>query len=271
MRLRKRHAWGAALIALFALPVLRPQGLPALEDPVGGSFAWLAGLTPLNPRLWQRDAGRQGDDPRVRELERALAEVTEAQFNAETRALDVAHLLETLELDRLPVARWARVLRSSDPSPSRRSLLIDRGADDGLAEGFPVVSGGTLLGRVQVVRGRSALVRLITDPQARLEVALRTDTGRRVTGFLRRRGPGTGPDDLDVEGLRLLSGVGALREHAPVFSSNADPLVPSGLLVGYVSRVSDPEGDGFPSVTVEAALDLSRTTEVLVLLPRDER
>lgn len=271
MRLRKRHAWGAALIALFALPVLRPQGIPLLEDPVGGSFAWFAGIAPLNPRLWEPTSEPSADGPRVRALERALAEMTESRFNEQTRVQDVANLLETLELDRLPVARWARVLRGSDPSPTRRSILIDRGSEDGLAEGYAVVSGGTLLGRVQVVRGRSALVTLVTDAQSRIEVALRTDSGRRVTGYLRRRGPGAGPDDLSVFGVRLLNDVGQVREHVPVFSSNADALVPAGLLVGYVSQVSDPEADGFPTISVRPAFDLSRTTEVLVLLPHDER
>lgn len=268
MRLRRRHGWGAALIALFALPVLLPKGLPGVEDPAGGFFAWFAGVKPLNPRLWTPPGGEDGaESPRERDLRRMLAELWEVRMQERTRAEDWVALRDTLELDRQPVALVARVLRSSDPSPSRRSILIDRGSEDGLAEGYPVVSGGALVGRLQIVRGRSSVVRLITDPSARFEVAVRTDAERRVTGFLQRRGSARGPEVLEVAALRLSADAGRILEHAPVLSSNADPLVPPGLLVGYVSEVSDPERDGFPTLCVRPAFDLTRSIEVLVLIP----
>jgi rod shape-determining protein MreC len=270
MRIRRRHAWGAALIALFALPVLRPQGAGTLEEAPGSAFAWLASVEALNPRLWERASSPDEDGPRVRELERVLAELTEARFVEAARREDLEALRATTELDRVPLVRSARVLRTRDPAPARRSLLIDRGAEDGLVEGCAVVSGGVFVGRVQVVCARSALVRLVTDPQSRLEVALRTSGGARVTGFLRRRGPAAAADDLEVVNVRVGSGLGRVLEHVPVLTSNADALVPAGLVVGYVSAVSDPEADGFPTLAVRAALDLARSTEVLVLLPPGE-
>lgn len=271
MKLRRRHAWGAALIALFALPVLRPQGVGVLEEVPGGFFAWFAGVEALNPRLWERDAHAGAQSARADELERVLAEIQEARFAQAARSEDLQGLSDTLELDRLPLAKVARVLRAHDPSPSRRSILIDRGSEHGLAEGYAVVSGGVFVGRLQVVRANSSIVRLVTDPQARLEVAVRTASGRRATGFLRRRGPAGAADELEVSCVRLGAEAGSVRAHVPVFTSNADPLVPAGLLVGYVSQVSDPEADGFPMLSVRPALDLDRSTEVLVLLPRDER
>jgi rod shape-determining protein MreC len=269
MRLRRRHAWGAALIALFALPVLKPDGVPLVEDAPGGFFAWFARVEPLNPRLWDRAPSDEEECRRAKELERVLAEVTEARSVESAREGDAASLKDALELDRLPLSRLARVLRAADPVPSRRSILIDRGSDDGVAPGYAVVSGGVYVGRVHVVWGRSALVRLVTDPNARVEVAVRTERDRRTTGFLRRRGPALGPDLLEVDCVRLAGDMGRVREHVPVFTSNADPLVPAGLLVGYVSEVADPEADGFPRLTVRPALDLERSTEVLVLLPRE--
>ena len=166
MRLRRKHAWGAALIALFALPVLRPQGVAAIEDPAAGVFTWLAEVPLLNPRLWDPPATSEGDTPRTRELERMIAEQTEARNQGAARETDLQALGDALGLDRLPLSRIARVLRAHDPSPFRRSILIDRGTEDGLAEGLPIVAGGVLVGRVQVARGRSALVRLVTDPQS---------------------------------------------------------------------------------------------------------
>jgi rod shape-determining protein MreC len=271
MRLRRRHAWGAALIALFALPVLRPQGVPVVEEPPANLFAWLASAAPLNPRLWEHPESPEGDSPRAQALERALAELNEQRHQDAARAADLGGLKDALELDRLPLARLARVLRARDSSPARRSILIDRGSDDGLEEGLPVVAGGVYVGRVQVLFARSSLVRLVTDPRSRLEVSVRTEKGARVTGFLKRRGPAGGSDDLEIACVRLVGDVGRVPEHVPVFTSNADALVPAGLLVGYVTEVSDPEADGFPTLAVRPALDLDRSTEVLVLLPREER
>ena len=46
MRVGKRHAWSAILIALFILPLLKPAGVDAVEGPVGSFFAWTASVLP---------------------------------------------------------------------------------------------------------------------------------------------------------------------------------------------------------------------------------
>src|SRR5688500_4000742 len=128
MRLRKRHAWGVVLIALFALPVLEPRGVRSVEDPASGVFTWLAGATPLNPRLWRGDATSDDEESaRTKELERANAELWETIFKVVDRARDAQSLQDALELDRLPVGRHARVLRAHDSSAWRRSILVDQG------------------------------------------------------------------------------------------------------------------------------------------------
>jgi rod shape-determining protein MreC len=269
MRLRKRHAWGAVLIALFALPVLKPDGVPGVEEPAGGFFTWFSKVEPLNPRLWK--GGDDGGAARDPDLERALAELWEKHLQVVSRVEDLKGLEGALELDRLPSVRLAKILRAHDPSTFRRSILIDRGTEDGVHEGYAVVGGGVLLGRVQVTRGRSSLVRLVTDPHSRLEVALRTAKGERVVGYLRRSGPLGGSDDLDVGFARVRHDAGPILLSTPVFTSNADPLLPEGLLVGYVTRVSDPDKDGMPVLKMRPALDLDRSAEALVLIPRDTR
>lgn len=46
-----------------------------------------------------------------------------------------------------------------------RIVEIDRGSDDGVNEGMPVVTGQGLVGRVMLVTGDRSAVRLITDPR----------------------------------------------------------------------------------------------------------
>src|SRR5688572_16462642 len=106
MRLRKGHAWGAVLIALFILPVLRPEGFPSVERPGATFLGWFARTPVLNPRLWrstdaERSAGE--DSPAVLTLLRDRAKQYEefARHRAKWEALDtLANVLQESGLDR---------------------------------------------------------------------------------------------------------------------------------------------------------------------------
>ncbi|MFV1959308.1 MAG: rod shape-determining protein MreC [Planctomycetota bacterium] len=269
MRVRKQHAWGAVLIVLFILPVAMPQGIPALERPVAGFFAFFGRIPALNPRLWGTGGGDdEAESPRARALEvenALLREHLSERRQVETDLSRFAKVLQEGGLDRLPRARVARVLRASDPSGYRRSILIDRGEADGVREGSAVVTGAIFLGRVVVVHARSALVELITDRRSRLEVATRTDRQVRLRGFLSGRGHGTVEEDLTVRHIHVPPDAGRVLVGAPVVTSNADPRIPAGLLVGYVTE--DRNRDDLPTVRVHPAFDLTRSTRVFVLLP----
>ena len=285
MRVRGRHAWGAILIVLFALPVLRPEGIPAVERPVADTFTWFGKVTVLNPHLWGSASAATEEEAEVRSeyargLERENAVLREEYAQRLRLEEDLASLKGALEgltsagLDRLPRVLVARVLRTADASAYRRSILIDRGSDDGLREGMAVVSGRVFLGTVEVVQARSALVKLVSDRRSRLEVAVRTTANERLCGFIRGHGAGTVDDELEVRFARVPvreaagpEGAGRVLPGAPVFTANADVLVPAGLLVGFVTEVSDKDLDGMPRIRLRPALDLGRATRVLVVLP----
>ena len=273
MRLRKRHAWGAVLITLFALPVLKPGGIPLLEEPTGSFFGWFSEITP-SPQVFSKGDGAGDDDPRVRELESQNREL----WNQHLRRLELlrqrGELLQVLkesELDRLPRGVLARVLRAHDPVPSRRSMLIDRGTDDGVRVGDAVVMGRTYLGRIRAARASTSLVQLLTDPRSRLEVFVRTSKGKLLRGYARRSGSRDGHDRLQVEFVSLKPGIGVITESSPVFTANFDERVPAHLTVGLVSDVADPDLDRMPTIGVRPSMDLDRSTEVIVLLTAPRR
>lgn len=268
MRLRKRHAWGAVLIALFALPVLKPSGVPLLEEPTGAFFGWFSELTP-SPQVFSTPSRTADDDPRIRELELENRRHWNEHMRARDLLLQRAEVLEVLkrgELDRLPRGVLARVLRAHDPVPTRRSILLDRGTVDGVRVGDTVVMGGTYLGRVRTARASTALVQLLTDPRSRLEVFVRTSKGKLVRGYARRVGSRDGADNMEVEFVQLKPGLGVIPAGSPVFTANFDERVPAHLLVGLVSEVRDPDRDRMPILAVRPAMDLDRSTDVIVLL-----
>jgi hypothetical protein len=274
MRLRRRHAWGAVLIVLFALPVLRPEGFPSVERPGGSFLGWFARTPLLSPQQWRAGAATDepaSESPLVRALERDRAQIYEARAQEVDRRDALGALASALAesgLDRLPTVRPARVIRANDPSGFRRGLLIDRGAEDGLEEGCAVVQGDVLLGRVRFLQGRSALVQLVTDPHSRIEVAVRTEKDRRVRGFLHGAPASSSTEELEIRFAVVKEETGAILVNAPVFTSNADDRVPAGLLVGFVSEVSDPDVDGMPLLRMRPAMEIDRALDVFVVLPR---
>src|SRR4051812_1542347 len=67
----------------------------------------------------------------------------------------------------------ARVV-SAPVSNFEQTIELDKGRDDGLAKGMPVVDGAGLVGRVVAVSGKRSVVRLVTDPASAVGVRLLT-------------------------------------------------------------------------------------------------
>lgn len=269
MRLRKRHAWGAVLIFLFILPIVRPQGVDLIERPTASTVQWFAEVPLLNPRLLQSNrAAEESTGQGSRALEREIARLWNHVLHVRSRLQQAGALGKALQaggLDRLPKAVLCRVLRAHDASASRRSILIDRGQTDGLRPGLPVVVGGVYLGRVAVAFSHTARVRLVTDRESRMEVFVRTSRGKGLRGYARRSGTKDGQDVLAIEFVRRHDNAGEIRLGASVFTANFHELVPSHLLVGRIAAVEDPDMDSMPTLIMAPEFDLDVTTEVIVL------
>ena len=266
MRLRKRHAWSAVLVGLFALPVLKPEGFPGLEG-AGDAAISSAARAGLNPHAWfsaRHEA--EADSPRVRELQGLLLASRTDYFRLREeieQRTELAGVLSAAQLARSPQAVTAIVLRAHDAARHRRSIAIDRGTDDGVVPGLAVVQGRTFVGTVNAAKGRFSRVQLLTDPHSRLEVAVVTGNGARAVGYLR------GTLDPSRMPLRFVKGREGVDVHPgdPVVTGNADDRVPPGLLVGYVTEVGRAGSDGLLDVTVRSQMDLESSTTVLVLVP----
>ena len=67
-----------------------------------------------------------------------------------------------------------------DPSPFVQYVIINRGSDDGLRRGMPVVTQQGLVGRVEAVTSGAARVHLITDPASSINVRLEPSRAQAV-------------------------------------------------------------------------------------------
>ncbi len=263
MRLRSRHAWSAVLVALFALPVLRPEGFPGLEGSLDGWLNWTSRLGFGNPHAWRVAPVGGAGTQREKDLEVIALEQRESYYRLLDELVQRQSLRDTLAgVGRLPVALEARILRAKDASSKRRSILIDRGTADGVVEGLAVVQGSRLVGLVQRVDEHAARVQLVTDPAFRLEVCVRSQEGQRAGAYLR----GGDDDALALRNVRVLPGF-TVRRDDPVLTSNGSEKVPDGLVVGRVIEADDLELETLRDVRMRPLFDLEASTTVLVLLP----
>lgn len=144
-----------------------------------------------------------------------------------------------------------------DTSPAVRSIIIDKGSDDGLRVGMPVESPRGLIGRVFRTTQNSAQVVLITDNASAIPVRLGTS---RATGSLRGRGA-TG--DLLVEWIDLKFQV-ELGE--VVLSSGLSGDFPEDIVIGRVVQVIRNEADLFQQAIVQPATDFDTLEIVFVII-----
>jgi len=153
----------------------------------------------------------------------------------------------------------AQVIGSSGSDLSR-SIYIDKGSNQGIAQDMAVITAGGIVGKVLRVYPSTSLVLMINDQSSGVGVLLEKS---RLQGVLR----GTSDGELILE--RVMS-----DEHVvpgePVLSSGGDQIFPKGFPVGTVSRVS-PGKELFLNIKVHAAADLSRLEEVLVVTQKQER
>lgn len=142
-----------------------------------------------------------------------------------------------------------------DPSPFLHYIIIDRGSNDGIQRGMPVVTAQGLIGRVDAVIADAARVQLITDPGSSVNVRLQTSNVEAVlTGSV------TGDLSLDMlpQDVQILEG-------EVILTSGLGGGYPPDLIVGQVINIRRREADLFQQAFVQPVVDFSRLEIVLVI------
>lgn len=254
----------ARAVAILAVLVVAPLWLARGTTPAGDDWRlrWLSSVErPLrflraaavnawgivrapslrveNARLQRELSARQHEPVRTEELAREIDRLR--------RLLGLQHAQ-----DRPSVA--ARVI-GRDATAWFRTLLIDRGREDGLADGAAVVVEAGLVGQVFEAGSSTARLLLVTDPRFRV-------------GALVQRSRAHGLVLGTVQGrcyLAYLTSAEAVQVGDTVLTSGGGPAMPKGLVVGHVVRVErDPSGL-YWQAQLQPAVDPAVLEEVLCL------
>jgi len=142
-----------------------------------------------------------------------------------------------------------------DPSPFLHYIIINRGSNDDIRRGMPVVTNQGLVGRVDAVIADAARVQLITDPASSVNVYLQNaDTNAVLYGSV------TGDVSLDLISQNVTVEAGDL-----ILTSGLGGGYPADLIIGQVVTVQALEFELFQQATVQPAVDFSRLEIVLVI------
>jgi rod shape-determining protein MreC len=188
------------------------------------------------------------------EISRLQAQIIELQNKvAETDTL--AALVDFSRSNPTNTYKAAAVI-GRDPSPFIHYVIINRGSNDGIRRGMPVVTNQGLVGRVDAVIGGAARVELITDSSSVVSVFLQNANTDAVM-------KGSVSGDLNLE---MLSQDAKIQTGDVVLTSGLGGEYPPDLLVGQVSNVRKRESDLFQEASVQPVVDFTRLEIVLVIV-----
>ncbi len=240
------------------VPVLRSLRSTALDvlSPIGSAFQSVTG--PLR-NAW-RGVTDYGDlEAENRRLRERLDELRGRSEASAELAVENRKLRDQLALKtETPIPTIVgRVATGNFTSFDDNTAIVDRGSDDGVKVGNPVVTKGGLVGRVQRVSATRAVVQLVTDPDLVLGIKVKSnDIG---TG----RGTGAGKPFLVDSGIDLTDEVA--KGDLITTAGTQDSQMPGGIPIGTVTKIARNQADLVQVLEVRLAADLTRLDFVQIL------
>jgi rod shape-determining protein MreC len=252
----------AIVLIIVGIFILALSGYlaPALEgalDPLVSVQQWLSSryLAVVEFLTVPRDVASLRQRNAELEEQNAQLETQIIDLQSQLREAEVLYALLDFARSRPENVYKAAAVIGRDPSPFLHYVIIDRGSDDGLRYGMPVVTAQGLVGRIAAVTSSASRVQLITDPGSIVNVRLKTGQSEvqlvgSITGDLTLE---MVPQDIALEAgdLVLTSGIGGT--------------FPADILIGQVISTRKIETDIFQTATVQSAVDFANLRAVLVI------
>jgi rod shape-determining protein MreC len=237
-----------------ALGALSPiqEGASRVLKPFRDLFGWFGDTIDAKD---QRDKAEAERDSLRTQLNAAQNALREAEQQGKINTIDTTGGMNRYG----PVD--ARVYLHS-PSSWYQSLQINKGTDDGVKEGDPVINGAGLVGKIETAWGGGAVVTLITDPEFA--------TGG-ITSVSQEPGsvvPAVGaPGDLLFKFVDNATKVkkGELVYTAGTISSRLESRYPPSIPIGTVDDIDIGDGELDRRIHIKPAADLKRVDKVQVL------
>ena len=182
------------------------------------------------------------------------------------KAVEIRNRYEELELENVRLKKFvnftglvpdtyvAAQIVARDPSPWFKTIMIDKGAKDGLLKGSPVLVSEGIVGQILEVANNYSKVLLITDRNSAVDGLVQNS---RVRGIVK----GNNEDNCSfMYALRK----DEVKEGETIVSSGLDQVFPKGLKIGRILKVTKVHSQLFQDITIETSVDFDKLEEVLV-------
>ena len=200
---------------------------------------------------------RENDQLR-RQLDAALErghQCTEVEFT-NRRLTNLLNFQKSISQEVLPAA-----VIGKDPSTWFKTIIIDKGRQDGVEKGLPVVVPAGIVGQVMEVTNAYSKVLLVIDQNNAVDALVQRSRARGLV-----TGVATGECIFKYVLLKHDVRIGDI-----LISSGLDGVFPKGLRVGLVSGVIRSNAGIFQQVKVMPFVNFEKLEEVLVVLHPPER
>lgn len=196
-----------------------------------------------------------------KELEQRVAELTEENTRLAQNQEELARLQELYQLDQSysEYDKVAAQVISKDPGNWYDTFVINKGSADGIEKDMNVIAGGGLVGLVVEVETNCATVRSIIDDSSSVSgmTASTSDTCI-VSGDLRLM-------DEGKLAFSQMSTENAVAVGEQIVTSNISDKYLRGILIGYVSEVTEDSNHLTNTGYITPAVDFKHIQEVLVI------
>ncbi len=189
------------------------------------------------------------------ELRRQLGQSNEKRNRYEELELENTRLKKFVDFTgKVPNTYVAAQIIARDPSPWFKTVMIDKGEQDGLLKGSPVLVSEGIVGQIIEVAKNYSRVLLITDTNSAVDALVQNS---RVRGIVK----GNNEDSCSfVYALRK----DEVKEGEMLISSGLDEVFPKGLKIGRILNVTKVHSQLFQDITIETSVDFDKIEEVLV-------
>lgn len=221
---------------------------------------------PLQKFVWGLGAQVSSAFDDVNKMRSALKENQDLKIKIEQLAAENSQLNDlrkeneslkealNLGLDREYDLKMAEVLGKD---VSQDTLIIDKGADDMVQEGFPVIgSNKVVIGRISKAYKNFSKVSLVSNKEVSFDVSV---SGSDVECLAK----GLGGEGMALD---LIPKDQEIKQGSSITTSSLGGIFPEGLLVGFVNEVDKNDVETFQSAKIDPAFDLEKIGEVFVIV-----
>ncbi|HEV8243076.1 MAG TPA: rod shape-determining protein MreC [Nitrospirales bacterium] len=211
--------------------------------------------------IWTRYLALQHAREESQGFRQQIARLQEENARLRESAAATSRLRDLLELkEHLPYPTLAAQVIGRDPTNWYRSVIINKGAKEGLTVDMGVLSPAGVVGRIVKVYDHLSIVLLIIDQN------------NAVTGLVQRT-----RDEGIVEGterglarIKYLPLLSTVKVGDQVVTSGLAGGFPRGLPVGTITKIERREAELFLSAEIAPDGDFTKIDEVLIItLPRE--